>query len=66
MSHAWGKKRNENRVLVGKSEKERGHLENLGVNGRILQRSVENCDGKAWAEFNCVGVGMSDEHLWIW
>ena len=51
---------------MGKSEKERGHLENLGVNGRILQRSVENCDGKAWAEFNCVGVGMSDEHLWIW
>jgi len=31
-----GKKRNTYRILVGKPEKERVHLENLGVNGRIL------------------------------
>jgi len=54
------------RILVKKPEKERVHLENLGVNGRILQWSLKKCDGKAWAHFNCIRVGVSNGHLWIW
>jgi len=50
-----GKKRNTYRILVGKPEKKRDHLENLGVNGRILQLSLKKCDGKAWAQFNLSG-----------
>jgi hypothetical protein len=61
-----GKKRNTYRILVGKHEKERVHLENLGVNGRILQWSLKKCNGKAWAQFNCVRVGIRDGRLWIW
>jgi hypothetical protein len=51
-----GKKRNTYRILVGKPERERVHLENLDVNGRILQWSLKKCDGKALAHFNCVRV----------
>jgi hypothetical protein len=60
------KKRSTYRILVGKPEKERVHLENIGVNGRILQWSLKKCDGKAWAQFNYVRVGISYGRLWIW
>jgi hypothetical protein len=46
--------------------KERGHLENLGVNGRILQWALKKYEGKAWAGFSSVRVGTTGGLLWIW
>ena len=46
-----GKKRNAYKYLVG-NLKERNHLEDIGVDGRItLKRTLNKQDARVWASF---------------
>jgi hypothetical protein len=40
MWHVWGDRRDAYMVLVGENLRERDHLKNLGVDGRIILKRV--------------------------
>jgi len=54
------------KVLVGKLKGGK-HLENLGVNARIMsKRILKNYDGSVWSAYIWLRIGTSGELLCIW
>ena len=60
-----GERRGVYRVLVGKRE-ERDHLEDTGIDGRIILRWIfRKWDVQAWTELNWLRIGTGGGHLWV-
>ena len=58
-----GERRGVYRVLVGKRE-ERDHLEDTGIDGRIILRWIfRKWDVQAWTELNWLRIGTGGGHL---
>jgi hypothetical protein len=59
-----GDRRGVYRVLIGKPEGKRDHLENPGVDGRIILRCiVKRYGGEAWSRLTWLRIGTGGGHL---
>ena len=64
MWHVWGEVRNVYRVLIGGNMRERDHLEDPGVDGRIILRwVVRKWDVRAWTGLIWLRIWTGGGHL---
>ena len=55
-----GKRREAYRALVGKPEKKRNHLEDIGVDGKILKTNLKEIVLGPWSRMIWLTIGTSD------
>ena len=66
MSHVWGTGE-EHTEFWWRKLRERDHLEDTGVDGRIILKLIfKKWDREAWTGSIWLRIGTGDKHLWMW